>query len=61
MNIWGLQKQIKKLIIYKKEYLKRSKKQIDPKVVKNFDQSISMRKDKIRELRKNKPKIKKKR
>ena len=58
MNIWGLQKQIKEIITAKKEYLKKPRGGINPRVVNNFDKGISNRKMAIKELRKQRPKKK---
>ncbi len=60
MNIWGLQQQIKQIIITKKEYLKRPRKERNDTVVKNFDLGIANRKNTIKELRRKKPKKDKK-
>ena len=60
MNIWGLQIQIRQIIIKKKEYIDRSRNKINPKVIENFDRAISTRKNKIKELRRNNPKKSKK-
>ena len=36
MNIWGLQQQIKQIIVIKKNYLNRPRKEINDKVMHGF-------------------------
>ncbi len=59
MNIWGLKKETKRIIISKKLYLEKTKNKGNYIVIKNFDQGIINRKKKIRKLRNERVKKKK--
>ncbi len=54
MNIWGLQQQIKRINISKKKHLKRTKRKQNPRILKALDNAMTTRREKIKELRKNK-------